>query len=92
MRLEDEEIQKVIAAKMNANMHVPLDGTVRVEGICKDIADGVYRAWAAATSGESVTGKWQHVIMVSIHKTEPPSANDGANCHAYKNEPYWKAY
>ena len=38
-------------------------------------------------------GKWQPVIMASIHQTEPPSALAGEHYYRFKNEnDRWKAY
>lgn len=43
MCLEDSDLQNAIACGLNDNMNVKLDGSDRLEGVCKQIADGIYR-------------------------------------------------
>ena len=81
-----DEFTTIIANSLNDSKHVKLDGSERLEPICKDIADRIFREWAVKTDGAAMKGKWQPVVIVSIHQKEPPSAAEGEHFHKYKNE------
>lgn len=70
-----------------------LDGSERLEPVCKQIADCIFREWAVRTATSSMRGKWHPRVIVSIHQTEPPTALSGEHYYKYKNEKErWGAY
>ena len=93
MPLEDVDIKEIIAFEFNENKQLKLDGLERIDPICKAIANNLYREWAVRTNSAPMKGKWQPVIIVSVHQNEPPTALSGDHYHKYKNEAdKWRAY
>lgn len=92
MPLEDADQLQIIADSFNDNAFVKLDGSERVDGICKEIANRIFREWFVRNPAPT-EGKWSPIIMVSIHQQEPPQALSGDHYHKYKNEAErWAAY
>ena len=67
MPLGNEVFQRIAASAFNRNKHVPLDGSTRIDWLCKDIANGIYGEWAVATNLQPMKGKWAPIVMVSVH-------------------------
>jgi len=92
MPLQDLDLQRIIAASFNENLSLTIDGTERIDQVCKEIANRTFREWAAATDSAPMKSKLHPVIIVSVHQTEPPTAISGDHCHFHKNENKWRAY
>lgn len=93
MPLTDNEQLEVIVNTFNDNKSVKLDGSERVDTVCKEVATNLYREWFMRTQAPMVEKQWSPVVIVSLHREEPPSAVQGDYYFKFKNEKErWGAY
>jgi len=93
MPLTDDEQLNVIVRTFNENKQVKLDGSVRVDAVCKEVATNLYREWFCRTQEPMVEKNWSPVVIVSLHREEPPSACEGDYYFKFKHEKErWAAY
>ena len=95
MPLYDAELSGIVVAAFNENKQISLNGSERIDWLCKKIASTTYRLWASRTAcGPMKDDKYAPLIIVSLHMTEPPSAIAGEHFYKYgnKTDERWRAY